>query len=106
MNSLAIQIGALVMDDTRGDSRPTAYAHEGVLAFLDLLGDIPQGTVSTDQSGAIYVAWHNGGKRIQLTHPPNAKLKPYIYYRHGEDNGLVTDCSPDQLAERLEWLRS
>lgn len=69
---------------------------------------LPIGHILTDKSGGIRIEWENGDRHLRLNIAPSSDQLSYIYLQQGgiprPKYYILWDCSPEQLARRLDWL--
>ena len=100
--------------DELGDPlAPTRYAFDTARKLITstavLCSDIlPSAHVMTDRNAGIRVEWENAGKHLRLCVAPSKDLPTYMYLQEDlkpcPKYYIRWDCSPMQLAEKLNWL--
>jgi hypothetical protein len=93
--------------DDYGIARPSERTCKGAAALLEaasnLIQDsVPPGSASTDAEGGVRITWRVGDRELRLV--VDAEAKRYLYHECGDEYGIESARSPEDLAKSLEWL--
>jgi Iap family predicted aminopeptidase len=93
--------------DDYGIARPRMDAYEASVALLEaasnlIQASVPPGSASTDAEGGVRITWRVGDRELRLV--VHAEAKRYLYHECGDDYGIESARSPEDLAKSLEWL--
>jgi len=108
-NQVLKRLVDLLRDADEEGAIPELYAFETTYNLLGSTREhltamvFPRATVSSDESGTIFIFWRNSHRKVHLVVPSDPDASMYIYHEEGNIYAVEYDVTGRTLANWLEW---